>query len=57
MLSPFLVSPPETPYPIPPTPASMTVFSHPLTHSSFPILTFPYAGVASIHKAKGLSSH
>jgi hypothetical protein len=35
MLSPFLVSPPENPYSIPPPPASMTVFNmHPPTPTS-----------------------
>ena len=36
MLSPFLVSPLETPYPILPSPASMRVFLHPLTPASLP---------------------
>jgi hypothetical protein len=31
--SPFLVSPPETLYPILPPPASVRVLTHPLTHS------------------------
>jgi hypothetical protein len=31
MLSPFLVSPPETPYPISPFPASMRALIHPPT--------------------------
>lgn len=33
MFSPFQVSPSETPYPIPPSPASVTVLLHPPTHS------------------------
>ena len=37
-LSPFLVSPPKTPYPLPPPPA------HQPTHSHFLALAFPYTG-------------
>jgi len=36
MLSSFQVSPPQTPYPIPPPPASMRVLSHPPTPTSLP---------------------
>jgi hypothetical protein len=36
MLSPFLVSPQETPYPIPPPSASMRVFPHQTTHPLLP---------------------
>ena len=36
MLSPFLASPPKTPYPILPPPASMRVLTHWPTHSSLP---------------------
>ena len=38
MLSPFLVSPPEVPYPLPPSPAHQPIHSHFLT------LAFPYTG-------------
>jgi hypothetical protein len=51
ILSPFLISPPKPPYPIPPLPA------HQPTHSCFPILAFPYTGTLSLHKIKGLSPH
>ena len=57
MLSPFLVPPPETPYPVPSPPASMRVFPHPPTHSHLPALAFPYTGTLSLHRTKGLSSH
>jgi hypothetical protein len=36
MLSPFQASPPETPYPIPPPPASMRVLLYPPTHPLLP---------------------
>ena len=51
MLSPFLISPPKTPYLILPPPA------HPPTHSCFPVLAFPYTGAQSLHRTKGLSSN
>ena len=57
MLSPFLVSPLETPYPIHPLPVSMRVFPHPPNHSHLPVLAFPYIRASSLHKTKGLSSH
>jgi len=45
MLSPFLISPPETPYPILPPPASMRVLSHQPIHSLLPLsLAFSYTG-------------
>ena len=47
----------ETPYPIPHTPASMTVLPHPPVHSCFPILAFPYTGTSSLQRANGPSSH
>jgi len=58
MLSPFLISLPEIPYPI----------SHPLspwvcfpihfpTPSCLSIWAFPYTGASNIHSTKGLSSH
>jgi hypothetical protein len=57
MLSPFLISPPETLYPIPPYPAPMRVFPCPPTYSCLPTFTFPYTGASSLHKTKGLSSN
>ena len=50
MLSPFPVSPLEPPIPSPTTPI-------PLTHSHLTTLAFPYTGVSSLHRTKGLSSH
>ena len=50
MLSPFLVSPPNIPYPIPPPTA------HQHIHSFFPVLAFPYTGASSLLRNKGLSS-
>ena len=40
MLSSFLVSPPKTPYLIPPSPKP--------SHFCFPVLAFPYTGASSI---------
>jgi hypothetical protein len=57
MLSPFLVSPAQTPYSIPPPPAFMRVFTNPPTQSCYPTLAFPYTGASCIHRTKGLSSH
>ena len=51
MLSPFLVSPLKTAYPLPPPPA------HQPTHSSFLVLAFPYTGASSLHRTKGLYFH
>jgi len=42
MLSPFLVSHLQPPYPIPHPPPSMRVYTHPPTLSWLPALTFPY---------------
>ena len=45
VLSPYSVSPLlETPYPIPPPPASMRVFFHPSTHSHLSTLDSPTLG-------------
>ena len=54
MLSPFLVSPPQTLCPTLLPPASMRVLPHPLPpyHPSI-----PYAGALSLHRTKGLPSH
>ena len=57
MLFPFLVSPLQTPYPIPTYPASVRVLPHPPTHFCLTALAFPYAGASSLHRTKGLSSH
>jgi hypothetical protein len=51
MLSPFLVSTLQTPFPIPPSTA------HQLIHSCFLALAFPYTGSESLHRTKGLSYH
>ena len=45
MLPPFQVFPLETPYLIPPLPASMSLLPNPPTHSHLPALAFPYTGV------------
>ena len=57
MLSPFLVSPLKTPYPILPPPASMRVFPHPPTHSCLTTLASPFDGATSLHRTKHLPSH
>ena len=44
MLFPFSVSPPETPYPILPPPASMRVLSHPHNHPTSPPWHCPTLG-------------
>ena len=49
MLSPFLVSPPKIPYPLPPTPAPQPIYSH------FLAPAFPY--IWNLHRTKSLSSH
>ena len=48
MLSPFLVTAPQNPYLIPPSPVSMRVLSHP--HSHLSTLVFPYTGASSLHR-------
>jgi hypothetical protein len=59
MLSPFQVSPSETPIPSP----SSSVYEgaplpiHLLTHSRLPTLAFPYTGALNTLRPKGLSSH
>ena len=57
MLSLFLVSPLQTPYPIPNYPASMRVLPHPPTHSSLTTLGFLYTEASSLHRTKGIPSH
>ena len=57
MLSPFPVSPPETPSPRPHSPAPMRVLPYPQTHSSLTALASPYTGASSLHKTKEHSSH
>jgi len=54
MLSPFLVSPLEIPYPIFPPTATMRVLLHLPTPSHFPALAFPYTGASSFHRTNGL---
>ena len=56
MLSPFLVFPLETPYPIPPPSDSMRLLPYPSTYSCLPALAFPYTGASSLHRTKGFSS-
>ena len=51
MLTRFLISPANTPYPLPTPPA------HQPTHSCFLDLAFPYTGAQNLHWTKGLSSH
>jgi hypothetical protein len=51
MLSPFLVSPLKTPYPLPPP------LAHQPTHSCSLVLAFPYTGESSLLRTKGFSSH
>ena len=46
MLSPFQVSLPEAPYPIPHPPASVTVL--PTNHSCLPALAFTYSGAQGL---------
>jgi hypothetical protein len=51
VLSFYLVSLLEIPYPIPPPPASMRVFLHPPTHSCLPFLDSPtLARLSSLEK-------
>ena len=57
MLSLFLVSPPGTSYPNLPFPASIRVITQPPTHSHLPALAFPYTGVLSLYRTKGLFPH
>jgi hypothetical protein len=57
MLSPFQVSPLESPYPISPPPASMRVLPYPPTHSSLPTVALPYTGASNPLRPKGSSSH
>ena len=57
MLSPFPVSPQETPYPILPLPGFMRVLPHPPTYSHFTALSFPYTLASSLHSTRGLSSY
>ena len=48
MLSSYWISPLETSYPIPDSPASKEVFPHPPTHGRLPVLAFPYTGASSL---------
>ena len=51
MLSPFLVPPLKTPYPILPSPASMRMFLHPPTHSHLRSLYSPALGGGGIYRS------
>ena len=53
MLSPSLISPLQTTYPIPSYPASMRVLPHPPTHSHLTGLAFLYTEASSLHRNKG----
>ena len=57
MLSPSLVSPQQTPHPIPLLFASKRVFPHPSTHSYLTRLAVPFAGETSLYMIKCLPSH
>ena len=57
MLSLFLVSSLQTPYPIPHYPASIRVLPNPPTHSCLTALAFLYTRASSLHRTKGLPSH
>jgi hypothetical protein len=52
-----VITPPEIPYPIHPTPASMRVLLQPPTHSCLPTLAFTYIGASRLHRTNGFSSH
>ena len=55
MLSPFPVSPPENPYPMTLSTASMRVLSQASMHSQH--LALFSNGASRLHRTKGLSSH
>ena len=57
MLSPsqFLLH--KTPIPFPLPADSMRVLPHPLAHSHFTTLAFPYPGSLCLHRTKGFLSH
>jgi hypothetical protein len=57
MLSPFLVSPLKTHYPIPPPPASIRMLPLLPTDSHLTTLAFSYTEVLSLHSIKGFSSY
>ena len=57
MLSPFPVSPLETPYHILPHLASMRVPHNPPTYSHLPASAFSYTGASNLPRTMGLSSH
>ena len=57
MLSPFLVSPLNTPYPLSPPPASMRMIPLPPTSSHLTVLAFTNTGELSLHMIKGFSSY
>jgi hypothetical protein len=51
ILSPGLPS--RNPLSHPPSPATMRVLPHPVTHSCLPALAFSYTGVSNSHRTKG----
>ena len=57
MLSPFPVSPLETPCSILPHLASMRVPHNPPTYSHLPASAFSYTGASNLPRTMGLSSH
>ena len=56
MLSPFLVSPPQSLHLIPSS-ASMKVLPLPTLHSHLTTQIFPFPGASSLHRIKSLPSH
>ena len=56
MLSPFSVSPPKSPSPIPPSPDSIRMLPLPL-NSHLTALSFPYTRESSLQKNQSFSSY
>ena len=54
MLSPFLVSPPQAPYPFLLPPASIRVLLYLPTNFCLSSLAFPYPGSSNLHRTNGL---
>ena len=57
MISPFLVSPPQTPHYIPSLPPSLCLYvgaSLPTHTSCHPTVASPYSGTSSLHMTKDL---
>ena len=57
MLSSFLASSLQISDSIPLYPPSMSVLSHPPTHSCLTAPAFLYTGTSSLHRTKGLPFH